>query len=236
MGPPAPEDAMRTEVRTGPLNSVTVFPDDYRDDGSFPLLIGLHGFGADKADLSGMARVLGPTGYLHVFPDGPRQAFDGADPTQRAWHERGGHESPEAVRDALAALNAFISETLTHYRTPPGRVVLWGFSQGGAMALRYGLPRPATFAGLGVLSGSLRRVEDLPPTLPPTRAQPVFISHGRADAVIPADWAQKAAAFLERHGYRPNLKLYPTMGHFISPALVSDFRAWLKTVLPPAGS
>jgi phospholipase/carboxylesterase len=168
---------------------------------------------------------------LHVFPDGPRQAFDGADPTMRAWYERGGNETADPVRDALASLDAFVRHVTERYRTPQGRVVLWGFSQGGAVALRYALPRPETFAGVASLSGSLRRVQDLTADLPPARNQKVFITHGRADAVVPWTWSQAVAAALEQLGYRPTTRLYSSVGHSITPKLVSDFRAWLQSVL-----
>jgi predicted esterase len=79
------------------------------------------------------------------------------------------------------------------------------------------------------LSGSLRRPEEL--TLPPRSGQKVFVAHGRADAVVPAAWSQNVATVLDQHGYRPTLKLYPLMGHSITPALVTDFRSWLQSVL-----
>ncbi len=224
---------MNSQNEQGPLNYVAVTPDGYREGEPYPLVIGLHGFGADKGDLAGVARLLEPARLLHVFPDGPRQAFDGADPTMRAWHERGGNESPEAVREALEVLDAFVRHVVERYRPPAGKAVLWGFSQDGAVSLRYGLPRPELFAGVASLSGSLRRPEELAAGLPAARTQAVFVAHGRADTVVPAEWSRQVVAFLERHGYRPTSHVYPTMGHHISPALLTDFRAWLRRVLPP---
>jgi phospholipase/carboxylesterase len=110
--------------------------------------------------------------------------------------------------------------------------VLVGFSQGGAMALRYGLPRPAVFAGVAVLSGSLRRLNDLGPGLPVRRTQPLFVAHGRADEMIPVEVCNRLVSWLKDHGYRPEHRLYP-MGHHILPALVNDLRRWLHAVLPP---
>lgn len=150
------------------------------------------------------------------------------DLTTRAWYERGGNESPEAVRHALTALDGFIKEVLARYQVSASQALLLGFSQGGAMALRYGLPRPNLFAGIAVLSGSLRRVEELLPDLPVER-QPVFIFHGEDDLMVPVEWSQRLLAFMEEHGYMPNYQTYP----IISPALVSDLRAWVKKVVPP---
>src|SRR5271168_4715564 len=151
---------MKSSIDRGStLDYLTVFPDNYLEGGAYPLIILLHGFGANKDDLSGLAPVIDRTGYLYVLPDAPLAAVDG--PTIRAWYARGGKESPAAVREALAALDGFVGEVTARFRVPPARTLLAGFSQGGAMGLRYGLPRPDLFAGIAVLSGSLRRVEDL---------------------------------------------------------------------------
>ena len=221
---------MKSSVDQGSsLEYLTVFPDDYVEGKPYPLVILLHGFGANKDDLSGLASVIDRTRYLYVLPDAPLAAAD--DPTIRAWYERGGKESPEAVREALAALDEFVGEAIARFRVPPGRTLLAGFSQGGAMSLRYGLPRPDLFAGIAVLSGSLRRVEDLGAGLPPERKQPIFVAHGRHDSMVPFEWSQDLVAFLESQGYQPSYKTY-AIDHEISPALVSDLRNWINTVLP----
>ena len=131
---------MKSSVdRGGPLDYVTVYPDDYDEHKSYPLIILLHGFGANKDDLSGLAPVIDRKAYLYALPDAPLSLAD--DPSIRAWYERGGKESPEAVREALAALDGFVREVIARFRVPPDRTLLAGFSQGGAMSLRYGLPR-----------------------------------------------------------------------------------------------
>lgn len=224
---------METVVYRGKtLEYLTVYPDAYEASAAYPLVICLHGYGADMHDLEGLARVIHRTGYRFVFPNGLLPAFEGVDRTARAWHERGGNESAGAVRDALAALDGLVHELAEKYATPPGQTLLMGFSQGGAIALRYGLPRPDAFAGLGVLSGSLRKVEELLPHLPATRHQPILVAHGRTDALVPVDWSRQVVAFLEKHGYRPNYRLYP-MGHQISPTSLNDLREWLLKTLPP---
>ena len=213
---------MQSVVTTGGiLDYLTVFPDNFSEQASYPLIICLHGFGADMHDLSGLAPLLSSTGYLYVLPGAP--LFDSNDPTARAWHERGGNESSIAVQEAMAALDGFTTEVLTRYRVEAGKSLLLGFSQGGAMALRYGLPRPERFAGIAVLSGSLRRVEDLLPNLPPEHTQPIFVAHGRQDSLVPLEWSRNLITFLEKQGYRPIYKTYP-IDHQISPSLVADLR------------
>jgi phospholipase/carboxylesterase len=223
---------MKTIVERGAsLDYLTVYPDDYEEGKPYPLIVLLHGFGANKDDLSGLAPVIDRTNYLYVLPDAPLAMAD--DPTIRAWYERGGKESPEAVREALAALDGFVGEVIERFRVPPGRALLGGFSQGGAMSLRYGLPRPEIFAGVAVLSGSLRRVDDLLGGLPAERDQLIFVAHGRHDSLVPFEWSQNLVAFLESKRYQPTYRTYP-IDHEISPSLVSDLRNWIMKVLPAA--
>lgn len=222
--------AMKSSVDRGSsLDYLTIYPDDYVEGKSYPLIILLHGFGANKDDLSGLAPALARTGYLFVLPDAPLSAAD--DPTIRAWYERGGKESHEAVREALADLDGFVQEVVARFRVGAGRALLLGFSQGGALSLRYGLPRPDRFTGIAVLSGSLRRVDNLRASLPAERTQPIFVAHGRHDSLVPLEWSQDLVAFLEAQGYRPTYKTYP-IDHEISPTLVAELRSWIKRVLP----
>src|SRR5262249_35301767 len=103
------------------LTYQVLYPDGHREGESYPVVFCLHGYGANRADLPGLAERLNSRGYLYVLPDGPIAAFDGADPTMRAWYERGGNESAAAVGEALAALEGLVGEVLERFRTPPGR-------------------------------------------------------------------------------------------------------------------
>ncbi|MGE3803059.1 MAG: alpha/beta hydrolase [Gemmataceae bacterium] len=222
-----------THARSSTLDYLTVAPDHFEEGARFPLIFFLHGFGANKEDLAGLAPLIDRTGYVYVLPDAPLALAD--DPTMRAWYERGGKESPGAVRHALDQLEPFVNEVLDRFEVPPGQALLAGFSQGGAMTLRYGLPRPDLFAGLVVLSGSLRQVDAVRATLPEERTQPVFVAHGRHDPLVPFEWSKNLVAFLETEGYTPAYKSYG-IGHEISPSLVADLRQWLRSVLPGAGT
>jgi len=152
-------------------------------------------------------------------------------PASRAWYERGGNESHEAVRFALQAFDGFVKEVLERYQVPTGKVVLLGFSQGGAVALRYGLLRPDRFAGIAVLNGTLHQVEDLRPDLPAEKKQPIFVGHGTWDSLVPVEYSHKLVAFLEGEGYRPFFRTYP-MDHQINLAELRDLGPWVRKVLP----
>ncbi len=227
---------MRREVRQGAvLEHLVLFPDRYEEGRPYPVLIWLHGFGADTYDLADLAVAADPTGYLHVLPNAPLGGFGGPEGTVRAWYERGGNEGPESVARALAGLGAFVEEVMAELRVPAGQALLLGFSQGGALALRYGLPRPEAFAGLAVLSGSLRQVEDLRATLPAGREQAIFVAHGGNDLMVPVEWGRSVVAFLRQQGYRPIYQEHRAMGHEIGPALFASLVSWIAKTLPPQG-
>src|SRR3954465_15631963 len=90
------------------LEYLTVYPDAYDVQEAYPLIICLHGYGANMEDLTSLASALDPGGYLYVFPNGPLPPFNGADFRMRTWYERGGNESYEAVHFALQTLDGFI--------------------------------------------------------------------------------------------------------------------------------
>ncbi|MGL4549653.1 MAG: alpha/beta hydrolase [Gemmataceae bacterium] len=191
------------------------------DAADAPLVVWLHGFGANAADLTPLCGPPGPR--RHALPEGPL-----GDGTARAWHERGGTEHPATVAATLARFDEWLAHLFTLYR--PRRAALVGFSQGGAVALRVGLPRPDRFAGVAVLAGALRRVDDLTPTLPAGRAQRLFVGHGRADEVVPCDVARDLVAYLRQHGYAPHFQTYP-VGHTVSPRQADDLGRWLDGAL-----
>ncbi len=226
---------MRRAIHHGSsLEYLVISPDDCEEETPCPLLIWLHGFGADMNDLATLAAVVNPLGYRHVLPNAPLGGFQGPEGTVRAWYERGGKESRDAVRDALAGIDVFVQEILTQFHVPAKQAMLLGFSQGGALALRYGLPRPELFAGLAALSGSLRRADDLRENLPAVRDQAIFLAHGVDDEMVPVAWGRRVAEVLNEEGFRPVYQEYP-MGHEISPALFTALAGWIEQTLPPGG-
>jgi phospholipase/carboxylesterase len=215
------------------LEYLTLLPDGYDASRPYPLVIWLHGFGADMHDLAGLAELVGPADYIHVLPNAPLGGFGAGDGTIRAWYERGGKEKPDSIRLALEAIDTFASAVLARFHVPERRALLVGFSQGGSLALRYGLTRPERFAGLAILSGSLKRVEELGETLPASRDQALFVAHGVHDLLVPVSWGRRAASYLREQGYAPEYREYP-VAHSISVEESKALRAWVSRVLPPS--
>jgi len=220
------------ESRGSTLEYLTLFPDNYEPGQPYPMIICLHGRGADMRDLAGLAPAIDPHGYLYVCPNAPVTISIGPGYTGQAWYEPGGNPSPAAMEHALTALDGLVHEVFAEYQVTPGQALLLGFSQGGAMTYRYGMLRPDMFAGLAILSGALRNPEALLPHLPAPRAQRIFIAHGTHDPVLPVDLSRDAVAFLTAQDYQPLYREYP-MGHEINLDVLNDLTPWIHQMLPP---
>ncbi len=217
------------------LKYLTILPDEYDAGKDYPLLIMLHGFGANMQDLAGLAPVINRTGYVYACPNAPISFDLGGGHMGYGWMSPRGSATPEEVQEAETLLEAFFEEVFEQFKVTPGRSILMGFSQGGGMTYRCGLGRSDPFAGLAALSASLQDPEELESRLPEDRSQPIFVAHGRLDPMIAADRAQAARRFLEGAGYQPDYHEYD-MGHEISVDVLNDLIPWMAKVLPPLQS
>ena len=215
------------------LQYLTIHPDGYNPDLDYPMVILLHGFGANMQDLANLCPVLDRTGYVYVCPNAPLAFELGPGMTGYGWTPRG-HGTEEDAHNAQEMLESTFQEVMEEYRVQPGKSVLMGFSQGGGMTYRCGLPRPDTFAGIGALSAVVPAEDEIRPKLPPQRDQSIFIAHGTYDQLISVDRSRAAKVFLEGEGYSPQYKEY-SMAHEISKEVMDDLVPWLKGVLPPLG-
>jgi phospholipase/carboxylesterase len=196
-------------------------PSGKPDDAPMPLVVVLHGRGADANDLADLAPMIdGPEGYRFVFANAPKPFepypgmtfgftwFDGWPPTR------------ESIAGSRALLLTFLDEIVRRYPPPDGKLILGGFSQGGLMAVDAGFRTAQPLRGIICMSGGLYE-EDLP-KLPPRR---VLIVHGTLDDMIPTVAARRARRVLEEHGMEPEYHEFP-MGHHVTPesmAVVSEF-------------
>ena len=112
------------------------------------------------------------------------------------------------------------------------RIVVGGFSQGGALALYAGLQYPGRLAGVCCMSGYLAKAEAF--VLAPEAAKtPVRHFHGAQDPTVRVEWARESARRLRELGVASyELKEYE-MGHSASMEEIADVQAWLEEVLPP---
>ena len=215
------------------LTYLTVEPDGYSPEVDYPMVILLHGFGAGMDDLAGLCPAIDRSGYLYACPNAPLSFTIGPGVTGYGWTPPRGQGTAEDAQRAKDLLEAFFQEVMDLYKVPAGRMMLCGFSQGGGMTYRCGLARPETFRGLAALSSVMPEPDELRPTLPDQRTQPIFISHGIHDDILPVEHGRRALEFLEAEGYTPDYREYP-MRHEITPDVMGDLVPWIKGLLPPA--
>ena len=206
------------------LRYLVTVPSGQPDDTSLPLIVVLHGRGADANDLADLAPMIdGPGGYRFVFANAPKAFepypgmtfgftwFDGWPPT------------PESIAGSRRLLLEFLDEITERFPPKDGKVILAGFSQGGLMALDTGFRTATPLAGIVVMSGGL--YEEELPDLEARKDQRVLIVHGTLDDMIPVVAARRARRVLEDHGIQPEYHEFP-MGHHVtqeSMAVVTDF-------------
>ncbi|HEX7421345.1 MAG TPA: dienelactone hydrolase family protein [Thermoanaerobaculia bacterium] len=206
-----------------PLKYVVEIPSGRRETDSMPLVVVMHGRGADANDLADIAPMIdGPSGYRFVFPNAPNAWEAAPGMTFGFTWFNGLPPDAASLRAARNRITEFLDAALKHFPTPPGKVVLSGFSQGALMALDVGLRRD-DLAGIVVMSGALDEREL--PDLSARKNQRVLIVHGTADEMINVNLARRARRVLENHGLNPEYHEF-AMGHHVTPesmAVVSEF-------------
>ncbi|HEU0021294.1 MAG TPA: alpha/beta fold hydrolase [Dehalococcoidia bacterium] len=214
------------------LRYIAIWPDDYDPAVSYPLVIMLHGFGANMQDLMFLAPAISSSAYIYLCPNGPLSFNRGLGMVGFGWTPPRGEATPGDLVKAENLLAGFFDEMFHELNASPGEAILLGFSQGGAMAYRCGLSRPETFCGLVALSASAPDPEELKHRLPSRRDQPIFAAHGRFDRPESLERAQATQRFLRQEGYQPEYREY-NMGHEIPAAVLMDLSPWVAKVLPP---
>jgi phospholipase/carboxylesterase len=200
-------------------------------------ILWLHGLGADGHDFAPIVPELRlPFAVRFVFPHAPMRAVtvnNGA--VMRAWYDVRGiggerREDAEGVRASQAQVEALIAREQSR-GIPDKRLVLAGFSQGGAMALYTGLRHRERLAGILALSCFLPLADTLEAdAAPANRDVPIFFAHGIHDPLIPLARARSAHDTLVELGWRVEWHEY-AMPHSVCKEEVNDVSAWLTNVL-----
>jgi phospholipase/carboxylesterase len=149
----------------------------------------------------------------------------------RAWYDvfGWGREVPEdsaGIRASAAAVTRLIDREVER-GIQPERIVLAGFSQGGAIALHTALRAPRRLAGVLALSTYLPLASTLAAERTEANAAvPIFMAHGTDDPVLPLTLAESSRRVLEAQGYAIDWHVYP-MVHTVSVDEVAAIAAWL---------
>ncbi|KAK1768808.1 hypothetical protein QBC33DRAFT_448385 [Phialemonium atrogriseum] len=118
---------------------------------------------------------------------------------------------------------------------PAERIVLGGFSQGGAMSLFAGLTARVRLAGIVAMSSYLllgSKLGDYLPSPELNRATPILMAHGTADAVVGFPVGRMSYEMVKQRGYNVTMKIYEGMGHDACPEELDDIEAFLRERLP----
>ena len=202
-------------------------------------IIWLHGLGADGHDFEPIVPELPMPAGLRarfVFPHAPVQAVTiNYGHVMPAWYDvyGDGRQDADGIRASQGRIEALIARERER-GVVTRRIVLAGFSQGGAIALQTGLRHPERLAGILALSTYLPLAETVAAEAHPTnREVPIFMAHGAEDPVIPLQRAAISRDQLRKLGYQVEWHEYP-MPHAVCPEEIADVGAWLGRVLAPA--
>ena len=180
------------------------------------LIILLHGFGSNGADMIGLASDF--QGYVPAAacaaPNGPYPIDDGFSwsPTGRPNTGAGQARPPPVETSAPRGLDAFIDAELARYGLTPERLILIGFSQGANTVLNDGLRRKVLPAAIVAFSGANLRADGL---VRASHWPPVLLVQGDQDPRVPAGAQDKAVQLLKGLGAPVTAHMLPGLGHGI---------------------
>lgn len=197
----------------------------------------MHGLGADGNDfvpIVGELQLRSPVRF--VFPHAPMRAVTiNGGFVMRAWYDildgdfdRRADET--GLRTSQGAVEALIAREVGR-GIQPDRIVLAGFSQGGAVALQTGLRHAQRLAGIVALSTYLPLPQKAEVERhPANHATPIFMAHGAQDDIIPLRVARTSEQRLRGWGYDVEWHEYP-MPHSVSMEEIRDLSRWLTHVV-----
>ena len=208
-------------------------------------MIWLHGLGASGDDFVPVVRELHrprwPT-LRYLFPHAPVRpvTLNGGMP-MRAWYDivnLGADDLSQradmaGVADSVARVDALIAREQAR-GIPAERILLAGFSQGGAIALSLALRRKAPLAGIVAFSTYLPGLDaGMAALVADAATQPVFMAHGSADPVVPMFAGEQSCALLRKAGFAVDWRTY-AMAHHTCPEEIDQLGDWMQALFARA--
>lgn len=200
-------------------------------------VIWLHGLGADGHDFEPIVPHIQLPEEIQVrfiFPHAPKMPVTiNNGMTMPAWYdilemsiERSVDE--KQLRESAQRATALIEREIQR-GIPAERIVLAGFSQGGAVAYEAGLTFPKKLAGVMTLSTYLATKDSIQPN-EAQKQTPMLVQHGTQDPIVPMSLGEQAKGWLTGHGYQVQYQTYP-MAHQVCGPQIQDIAKWLQSVL-----
>ena len=201
-------------------------------------IIWLHGLGADGYDFAPIAAELDLTeslGLKYIFPHAPMRPITcNQGLSMRGWYDIITLDREHFIHDTegVLASSHYVHKLIANEQAhgiPPERILLAGFSQGGAIALFAGLTSAVPLAGILALSTYVPAPEALTSHY---IAMPrnILMLHGDQDTLIPLAAAASSRDLLQQLGQAPEFRVYP-MGHGVCPEELLDIKTWIKQSL-----
>jgi phospholipase/carboxylesterase len=197
-----------------------------------PLVILLHGRGADEGDLASVGGLLVPgattISVRAPFPGAPWGYGGGY-----AWYRYlyGTTPEPESFRAGQARLAEFIEWIPGHLGRPDAACLVGGFSQGGTSSLAWRLSHPEPSRGVLVFSGFIADHPDVQVSPDAVRGAPIWWGHGSHDGAIPFEFAEAGWGALRAAGADLTAFTDVGAGHTISRLALSEASAFARRVL-----
>ena len=201
-------------------------------------VIWLHGLGADGHDFEPIVpelRLPASKPVRFIFPNAPQRPVTiNMGMRMPAWYDilqlGGGAEDESGIRESQAQIEQLMAREKTR-GVPANRIVLAGFSQGGAIALQTSLRQPERLAGVMALSTYLPLGAKLAAERQAMNNDlPIFMAHGTFDPMIPMVRAAQSREALLALGYPVEWREYP-MPHSVCPEEIADIAAFLLRIL-----
>jgi phospholipase/carboxylesterase len=194
------------------------------------LIILLHGYGSNEADLFGLKDAL-PKNSIIVAARAPYTMQDGAYQWYALTTVNGKREGDAAqIEKSRELVSKFISELEAKYKITPNHVYLSGFSQGAVMSYATGLTEPAKLRGIAPLSGKMPAMtKGKIKVNTAIQSLRIFVSHGTGDNMIAYAEGKEAVSYLQSLGLKPEFHTYENMGHNINNSVVADLSRWLES-------
>ena len=199
-------------------------------------VIWLHGLGASGHDFEPIVPELqlpADKAVRFIFPHAPRQAVTiNSGVVMPAWYDIAAmdflvQQDEAGIRQSEKHLCALIAREQER-GVPSERIVLAGFSQGGAVALHTGLRYPQPLGGIMALSTYLPLDELVASERHPANQDiPIMMAHGSYDQVVPIRLAEMSRDYLQELGYQVSWHQY-VMDHSVVPAEIDDISLWLQ--------
>ena len=202
-------------------------------------VIWLHGLGADGNDFVPIIDQLQLPSHMairFIFPHAPiRPITINQGYPMPGWYDISSmsivdQEDEAGIRESSAILR-LLCEEQENSGIETGRIVIAGFSQGGAIALHCGCRYPGQLAGIMALSTYLALPDQLDDEISDSAPEvPVFMAHGRQDDVVAYDYGKKSMEQLESNSIEVQWHEYD-MGHAVCMEEIQHIRQWLIDVL-----